>query len=128
MVNGEDKNWVEKLEMVCLGKDVRWNTQQQRQAWKEQEYASLGLRMKFKTLFMSDEEKHRHNFYSQLLFNMSKQLLAPRGLSAECVMGPSGNWLWGPQGLWSSNCSKLVFVFKCYCRNNSIKGVPKEWT
>ena len=39
---------------------------------------SLGLRMKFKTLFMS---------YHDLLlfFNMSNQFLAPGGLNAECV-------------------------------------------
>ena len=39
---------------------------------------SLGLRMKFKTLFMS---------YHDLLlfFNMSNQFLAPGGLSAESV-------------------------------------------
>ena len=40
--------------------------------------ASLGLRMKFKTLFMSD-------FDLILFFNMSKQLLAPGGLNAECI-------------------------------------------
>ena len=40
--------------------------------------------MKFKTLFMSDKEKHGHHF-DLPLFNMSKQLLAPEGLSAECV-------------------------------------------
>ena len=39
---------------------------------------NLGFRMKFKTLFMSD-----HDFL--LFFNMSKQLLAPGGLNAECV-------------------------------------------
>ena len=38
----------------------------------------LGLRIKFKTLFMSD-------FDLPLFFNMSKQYLAPGGLSAECV-------------------------------------------
>ena len=37
-----------------------------------------GLRMKFKTLFMSD-------FDFPLFFNMSKQFLVPGGLSAECV-------------------------------------------
>ena len=40
--------------------------------------ASLGLRMKFKTLLMS-------NFDLPLFFNMSKELLAPGGLNAECV-------------------------------------------
>ena len=39
--------------------------------------ASLGLRIKFKTLFMSD-------FDLLLFFNMSKQFLAPGGLSADC--------------------------------------------
>ena len=29
---------------------------------KNMRRASLGLRMKFKTLFMSDEEKHGHHF------------------------------------------------------------------
>ena len=47
--------------------------------------ASLGLRMKFKTLFMSDKEKHSHHFDLPLFSNMSKQFLAPGGLSAECV-------------------------------------------
>ena len=46
---------------------------------------SLGLRMKFKTLFMSDEEKHGHHFDLPLFFNMSRQFLAPVGLSAEYV-------------------------------------------
>ena len=36
-----------------------------------------GLRMKFKTLFMSDEEKHGDNFDLPLFFSMSKQFLAP---------------------------------------------------
>ena len=42
--------------------------------------ASLGLRMKFKTLFnfMSDHDL-------LLFFNMSNQFLAPGGLNAECV-------------------------------------------
>ena len=39
--------------------------------------SSLGWRMKFKTLFMSV-------FDLTLFFNMSKQLLAPGGLNAEC--------------------------------------------
>ena len=40
--------------------------------------ASLGLRVKFKTLFMSE--------YAFLLFlNMSNQFLAPGCLNAECV-------------------------------------------
>ena len=47
--------------------------------------ASLGLLMKFKTSFMSDEEKHSHHFDLPPFFNMSKQSLAPGGLSAECV-------------------------------------------
>ena len=46
---------------------------------------SLWLRMKFLTLFMSDEEKYGHHFDLPLFFNMSKQFLAPRGLSAEYV-------------------------------------------
>ena len=41
--------------------------------------------MKFKTLFMSDEEKHAIIFDLPLFFNMSNHFLAPRGLSAECV-------------------------------------------
>ena len=45
---------------------------------------SLGLRMKFKTLFMSDEEKLGHHFDWPLFFNMSKPFLAPGALSAEC--------------------------------------------
>ena len=40
--------------------------------------ATVGLRMKFKTLFMSDE-KHGHHFDLPLLFNMSNQCLAPAG-------------------------------------------------
>ena len=40
--------------------------------------ASLGLRMKFKTLFMSDHDL-------LIFFNMSNQFLAPGGLNAECV-------------------------------------------
>ena len=40
--------------------------------------ASLGLRMKFKTLF--DEEKHGHHFYLPLFFNIFMQFLAPGGL------------------------------------------------
>ena len=49
--------------------------------------ASLGLRMKFKTLFMSGEEKHGNHLDLPLFFNSSKQFLAPGGLtvSAECV-------------------------------------------
>ena len=47
--------------------------------------ASLGLRMKCKTLFMSSDEKHSHHFDLPPFFNMSKQFLAPGGLSAECV-------------------------------------------
>ena len=46
---------------------------------------SLELRMKFKTLFMSDEEKHGHNFNFFTLFNVSKQFLVHEGLRAECV-------------------------------------------
>ena len=42
--------------------------------------AGLGLHIKFKTLFMSG-----HHFDLPLFFNMSKQFLAPGGLSAECV-------------------------------------------
>ena len=34
---------------------------------------------------MSDEEKHGHHFHFPLFLNMSKQFLAPGGLSAECV-------------------------------------------
>ena len=34
---------------------------------------------------MIGEEKHGHHFDLPLFFNMSKQSLAPRGLSAECV-------------------------------------------
>ena len=45
----------------------------------------FGLRMIFKTLFMSDDEKHGHHFDLPLFFNISKQFLAPGGLSAECV-------------------------------------------
>ena len=41
--------------------------------------------MKFKTLFMSDAEKHGHNFDLPLFFKISMQFLAPEGLSAECV-------------------------------------------
>ena len=52
---------------------------------KTKKCASLGLRMKFKTLFMRGEEKHGHHFDLPLFFNTSKQLLAPGGLSAECV-------------------------------------------
>ena len=52
--------------------------------------ASLGFRMKFKTLFMSD-----HDFL--LFFNMSNQFLAPGGLNAECVK-VSVMLTWGLQG------------------------------
>ena len=45
----------------------------------------FGSRMKFKTLFMSDEEKHGNYFDLPLFFNISMHFLAPRGLSAECV-------------------------------------------
>ena len=51
----------------------------------------FGLRIIFKTLFMSDEEKHDHHFDLPLFLdnNMSnsKQFLAQlcRGLSTECV-------------------------------------------
>ena len=34
---------------------------------------------------MSDEKKHGHHFDLPLFFNMSKQFLAPGGLSAEGV-------------------------------------------
>ena len=37
----------------------------------------LGLRMKIKTLFMSNEEKHSHHFDLSLFFDISKQFLAP---------------------------------------------------
>ena len=41
--------------------------------------------MQFTTLFMSDEEKHGHYFDLPLYFcYMSKQFVAPGGLSAEC--------------------------------------------
>ena len=40
--------------------------------------ASLGLRMNFKTLFMSDHDL-------LIFLNMSNQFLAPGGLNAECV-------------------------------------------
>ena len=33
-------------------------------------FASFGLRMKFKTLFMSDEEKHVHHFDLPLFLNV----------------------------------------------------------
>ena len=55
--------------------------------------ASLGLRMKFKTLltlFMSDHDL-------LLFFNMSDQFLAPGGLNAECVK-VSVMQTWGLQG------------------------------
>ena len=41
--------------------------------------------MKFKTLFMSDEEIHGHHFDLPLFLNMSRQFFAPGGLSAEYV-------------------------------------------
>ena len=41
--------------------------------------------MKFKTLFMGEEEKHGHNFGLPLFFNKFKQFLAPGGLSAKYV-------------------------------------------
>ena len=41
--------------------------------------ASLGLRMKLKTIFKSD-----FDLPMPLFFNMSKQLLVPRGLNNEC--------------------------------------------
>ena len=46
--------------------------------------ASLGLRMKFKTLFM--KEKHSHHSALPLFFNSYVQsILGPWGLCAECV-------------------------------------------
>ena len=45
-------------------------------------FASLRLRMKFKTLFMSDEEKLGHHFDWPLYFNIFKEFLAPGGF--EC--------------------------------------------
>ena len=53
--------------------------------------------MKFKTLFMSGEEKHGHHFDLTLFFSMSKQFLAPGGLSAECVQVRVME-TWGLQG------------------------------
>ena len=99
---------------------------------------SLGLRVKFKILFISDDTGRLdwsrcytvtgnmmmavgeintaiilicHSF----LFNMSKQFLAPGGLSAVCVLascnyptlGPQGSLIWDPQGLISSKCFKV---------------------
>ena len=46
---------------------------------------------------MSDEENHGNHFDLPLFFNMSKQFLAPRGLSAECVQ-VSVMETWGLQG------------------------------
>ena len=63
-------------------------------------WASLGSRMKFKTLFMSNEEKHCHHFHLPFFFNMSKQFLTPGGLSAECVQ-VSVMLTWGLQGAGS---------------------------
>ena len=49
-------------------------------------WAGLGLHMKVKTLFMSDEENTTVILiYVPLFFNMSKQFLAAKGLSAEYV-------------------------------------------
>ena len=42
---------------------------------------------------MSDEEKRGHTFDLPLFFNMSKQFLAPGGLSAECVQVSGGGRL-----------------------------------
>ena len=61
----------------------------------------FGVCMKFKTLFnfMSDEKKRGHHFDLPLFFNISKQFLAPGGMSAECVKlvpcnpGPPGSFL-----------------------------------
>ena len=39
---------------------------------------------------MSGEEKHGYNFDLQLFFNMSKQFVAPWGLSAEGVLKKVG--------------------------------------
>ena len=70
--------------------------------------ASLGLRMKFKTLFMSGEEKFGHNFDLPLFFNMSKQFLAPYILGFECIQDvlckPGAS-----RKLRSSKFSKLIF-------------------
>ena len=53
---------------------------------QKQEYApGWGLRMKFKTFFMNDEEKHGRHLYLPHFFNMSNQLLAPGGLNTVCV-------------------------------------------
>ena len=49
------------------------------------QFASLGLRMIAR--FMSDlKEKHGHYYDLPLFYNMSKQFLAPGGLSGECVL------------------------------------------
>ena len=72
-----------------------------------------------KTLFMSDEEKHGHHFDLQLFFNISKQFLAPGGLSADCCVfklvsckpEASRELALRPQGLRSLTFSKLVFSY-----------------
>ena len=61
--------------------------------------------MKFKTLFLSDAEKHSHHYDLPLFL---KQFLAPGGLRAECVqISVMQTWLGGLKGLKSSKCYKL---------------------
>ena len=55
---------------------------------------------------MSDEEKHGHNFDLPLFFNMSKQLLVPGGLNAECFQ-VSVMQTWGLQGFKALRPEKL---------------------
>ena len=46
----------------------------------------FGLRMNFKTLFMSDEEKHSHHFDFPLL----AFLLCPTNYYVQPILGPLG--------------------------------------
>ena len=81
--------------------------------------------MKFKTRFMSDEEKRGQYFDLPLFFNIYKQFnqfLAPGGLSAECVQ-VSVMLTWDPQDLRSSAISKLVFSYVIVVNRNTLNFV-----
>ena len=68
-------NWYIPNKLIPIGKDIQEMERCKSENW------GMG---NGKTLFMSDEEKHGHHFDLQLFFNISKQFLAPGGLSADC--------------------------------------------
>ena len=81
-------------------------------------HTSLGLRMKFKTIYMSDKEKTvifiNYNYMSIVVCRSNSWPIGVWVLSVfklvSCKNGAS-SWLWGSQGLRSSKCSKLVFRY-----------------